>query len=652
MPEPRRSPNKPIGDGLGEDPVAQKKAERPLAAGKGIDFDGIPSPGYAPSDSNMAVSANYIVETVNVQFEVFSKTGASIAGPTNIKNLFSTLAGDCSANTDGDPVVLYDRAADRWVLSMIGVGSGFSECVAVSKTNDPTGAYYLYGYSFGSNLGDYPKFGTWATATNSAYLATYDIFLNGASYGGADLCGLDRTKMLAGNSSAAQLCKMTPSSEFSYLPGDYDGPTPPADGTPGVFINHDNGTSNQLYLRTLALDFASGTATMSAATKITVASFTDACHSSCVPEVGGTALDALGDLQMYRFAIRHFADHDRAVLNNTVLNSGTGAVRWYELYDPAGAVTLNQQGTYAPDSTWRWMASAAEDQNADIAIGYSASSSSIHPANRFAGRVPSDPSGTLESEISIIEGAGSQTGGLSRWGDYSALQVDPADDCTFWYVAQYEQASGSFNWHTRIASFSFTGCGAQGPDFSLSANPNAVSIADGSSGTSTITITPIDGFTGSVNFSAAGMPSGVTAGFSPNPATTTSTLTLTVPSGTPTGTSTVTITGVSGSLTHTTTVTLTVTASGPIVTLTPTSLTWGKVLVGATSGAKKVTVLNSGASTLTFNSIATTGDFALVPLTSKAACKSTLAAGKSCIVKVKFTPTQTGTRTGLVELHR
>lgn len=555
MPEPRRSPNKPIGDGLGEDPVAQKKAERPLAASKGLDFDGIPSPGYAPSDSNMAVSANYIVETVNVQFAVYSKTGSTIAGPTNITNLFKTLAGDCSANTDGDPVVLYDRAADRWFISMIGVGSGFSECVAVSKTNDPTGAYYLYGYSFAKNLGDYPKFGTWATATNSAYLASYDIFVNGASYGGADLCGLDRTKMLAGNSSAAQLCKITPSSEFSYLPSDMDGPTPPADGTPGVFINHDNGTNNQLFLRTLALDFASGTATLSAATKISVASFSDACHSSCVPEVGGTALDALGDLQMYRFAVRHFADHDRAVLNNTVLNSGVGAVRWYELYDPAGAVTLNQQGTYAPDSTWRWMGSAAEDQNGDIAIGYSASSSSIHPANRFAGRVPTDPSGTLESEISIIEGAGSQTGGLSRWGDYSALQVDPADDCTFWYVAQYEQASGSFNWHTRIASFSFTGCGGGG--------------------------------------------------------------------------------------------------GGAAVTLTPTSLKWGKVLVGTTVGKKKVTVTNSGSATLDITNIAVTGDFALVPVkqtkkVTPCANGTALAPGANCQIKVSFTPTQTGTRTGAV----
>ncbi len=257
---------------------------------------------------------------------------------------------------------------------------------------------------------------------------------------------------------------------------------------------------------------------------------------------------------MYRFAVRHFADHDRAVLNNTVLNSGTGAVRWYELYDPAGAVTLNQQGTYAPDSTWRWMASAAEDQNADIAIGYSASSSSIHPGNRIAGRVPGDPAGTLESELTLIAGGGSQNGGLSRWGDYSAMQVDPSDDCTFWYVAQYEKASGSFNWHTNIGSFAFNGCGGGG--------------------------------------------------------------------------------------------------GGPAVSLTPTSLKWGKVVVGTTLRMKKVILTNTGTHP-DHHEHRGDGDFALA--TVKQTKKVTpcvnggmVAAGGTCEIKVTFHPTQTGLRTGAV----
>jgi hypothetical protein len=165
---------------------------------------------------------------------------------------------------------------------------------------------------------------------------------------------------------------------------------------------------------------------------------------------------------MYRFAIRHFADHDRAVFSHAVANGSQVAVRWYELFDPAGAVTVNQQGTFAPDTTYRWMSSIAEDQNMNIGLGYSASSSTINPAIRFTGRVPSDPLGTMETEASLLIGTGSQTGGLSRWGDYTAMQVDPSDDCTFWYVDQYEKVSGSFNWNTNIGSFKFNGCGGGG----------------------------------------------------------------------------------------------------------------------------------------------------------------------------------------------
>ena len=186
-------------------------------------------------------------------------------------------------------------------------------------------------------------------------------------------------------------------------------------------------------------------------------------------------------------------------------------------------------------------------------------------------------------------------------------------------------------------------------DFSLSASPSSVSIAQGASGTSTITVTPQNGFNGSVTLSASGLPNGVTASFNPNPTTGVSTLTLTAGASAATGTSTVTITGVSGALTHTTTVQLTVTtALGPAVTLTPTSLAWGKVLVGVTKGPKVVTLTNSGSATLNISSIGISGDFALV--SGLKPCGSTLAAGKVCKLRVTFTPTQTGARTGAVTI--
>ena len=643
-PSPLRSKalNQPT---MQEDPVLQKEVKPLVSATTGVSFTAIPSPGYAPSDSNLAVGPNDIVEVVNVQFAVYSKSGSTLAGPTNIQSLFSSLSGDCSSGTYGDPIALYDRQADRWLLSMIGRGSTLSECIAISKTNDPAGAYYLYGYSFGSNLNDYPKLSTWATTTNSAYLATFNIFAGGSNFTGADLCGMDRTKALAGNASAAMLCQETPNSEGSYLPADMDGPTPPVDGTPGVFISWYNNSPGQLYLRKLTLNFSAGTATLSSPTVISVASDNLACGGgTCVPEEGTTQeLDSLGDRLMYRFAVRHFSDHDRAVVNHAVATGSTVGVRWYELYDPAGSVTLNQQGTFAPDSTYRWMASLAEDQLGDIGLGYSVSSTSIFPGIRFTGRVPADALGTMESETGLVVGTGAQEGGLSRWGDYTAMQVDPSDDCTFWYVDQYQAVTGSFDWSTNISSFIFNGCSTT-PNFSLSSSPSSVSIQQSNSGTTSISVVPVNGFTGSVTLSASNLPGGVTAAFNPNPTTSSSTLTLTVGSTTPPNTYSVTVSGTSGSLTNQTSVGLTVTqAPGqPVVSLSTTALAWGNVVVGTTAAAKSVTLHNTGTGVLNIASIAPSGDFAV----SSTTCGSTLAIGKSCVVRVTFTPTQVGSRTG------
>src|SRR5207248_3231228 len=150
---------------------------------------------------------------------------------------------------------------------------------------------------------------------------------------------------------------------------------------------------------------------------------------------------------------------------NHAITAGTSiGERWYELRVGTGnALSVFQQGTYAPDSTYRWMGSIAQDQSGDMALGFSKSSSSTHPAIAYTGRLVGDASGTMsQGEATVISGPGSQTGGLSRWGDYSEITVDPVDDCTFWYVNEYLPANGSFNWHTRIASFKFPSCGGGG----------------------------------------------------------------------------------------------------------------------------------------------------------------------------------------------
>jgi hypothetical protein len=298
------------------------------------------------------------------------------------------------------------------------------------------------------------------------------------------------------------------------------------------------------------------------------------------------------------------------------------------------------------------MPAIAMDHNQDIAVGFSRSGTAAgqYPSLVYAGRVPGDAAGTLEAEVTLKTGLGSQTGGGDRWGDYTSLTIDPTDDCTFWFSEEYQKQTGGFDWSTAVGTFIFPGCGTSTPDFSLSASPNTVTVTQGSSGTSTITVNPIDGFTGSVTLSASGLPSGVTAGFGTNPTTTTSLLTLTASATATTGTSTVTIQGVSGSLTHTTTVSLTVNPTGGsgAVTLSPTSETWGAVVIGKTAPGKNITLTNSGTGTLSIGSIAVSGDFALV--TSSKPCGATLAAGKNCKIEVNYTPTATGTRTGAVTI--
>jgi len=211
---------------------------------------------------------------------------------------------------------------------------------------------------------------------------------------------------------------------------------------------------------------------------------------------------------------------------------------------------------------------------------------------------------------------------------------------------------GSPNGSLLIAAL--VGSGGGSPNFTLSASPTSLTITQGSNGTSTITVTPVDGFTGSVTLSASGLPSGVTAGFSPNPTTTTSTLTLTASASAATGTVTVTIQGVSGSLTNTTTLSLTVnpSGSGAAVTLSPTSLSWGTIALGKTTSAKTVTLTNSGTATLSFSSITISGDFALVSGTKTCGTPvGTVAAGKTCNIKVTFTPEQAGPLTGAVTIN-
>lgn len=568
----------------------------PLNNFEGIDFPGV-SCNCAPPDTDGEVGATQYVQMVNEGVQVFDKsTGASVYGPVSISTLWSGFGGVCETGGAGDPVVLYDQFANRWLISQFAGGSTITdECVAVSTTSDASGSYYRYGFHLGSNFFDYPHLGVWP----DGYYASFNVFNSaGTTYLGPQPVVFDRSKMLNGQSASFQTVSPLGGSVAPFLPADVDGSTAPPSGAP----NHYAGFDNPLRLYNFHVDWntpANTTFTNNA--NLSVAGFTQLCTitRNCVPQPSTSSkLDGIGDRLMFRAAYRNFGDHESLVLNHTVdVGGGQAGVRWYELRGLGGSPSVYQQGSYAPDSTNRWMGSAAMDSAGDIAVGYSASSSTVFPSLRYAGRLAGDPLGQLsQGEVTLFAGLGSQTGTNNRWGDYSDMTVDPADDCTFWYTNEYYPTGVSqFNWRTRIGSFKFPGCGGapqptptntavstatntpvpptatatpnpNQPDFSLSVLPPSRTIARGSaSATYTVTLTSVNNFSGNVSLSVSGLPGKVSGTFSPNPVllsgggTGTSTLTVTAPRGSPTGTFTLTITGTAGGNSHSQNVTLTVT---------------------------------------------------------------------------------------------
>jgi hypothetical protein len=376
---------------------------------------------------------------------------------------------ECSSSAaaaSNDAVVQYDNLADdnlgdggtgRWLIAAPGVRSApYSECIAVSVTSDPTGAYYLYADTQSGNyFNDYPKFAVWPTVSNSAYLGSYNLTQNGTTIG-SDLCAYDRNAMLGGASSPEMLCTLV-SNDGNFLPADLDGAIPPKDGTPGYFLNL--GTTSSLRLYQLSPNFTTQTVARSSPLDIPVARFTEACVDACVPQPSTTTkLEALGDRLMYRLAYRVFPDHVAMAVNHSVIAGFTIGVRWYELRPTGNApFGIYQYGTFSPNSAYRWMGSMAMDQRGDIALGFSESSARIYPEIAYTGRTPSMTLGAMGTEAILQSGGGSQTG-YTRWGDYTAMRIDPTDDCTFWYTNQYYPVSAAYSWSTAIGRFRFTTC--------------------------------------------------------------------------------------------------------------------------------------------------------------------------------------------------
>jgi hypothetical protein len=535
----------------------------------GLGFEGVDASGFAPPDTNMAVGPNHIVQWVNVRFAIYDKSGIMLPGYPKPGNAFwQGFGGPCETRNDGDPIIQYDVVADRWIASQFTTASPYYQCFAISQTGDPNGAYNRYAYAFTNGFPDYPKISVW----KNAYFASYNIFTSaGGGWKGPRICAYDRAAMLAGT-SAVQECFNPGKSYGSLLPSDADGGSafaPPSNT--GYFLDYGN---NSLLLWRFSPNFVTpANATLTGPISLSTASFSPACGGgTCIPQPSGQNLDSLADRLMYRLAYRNFGDHEALVVNQSVTAGTSVGIRWYEIRNPLTSPTIFQQGTFAPDATFRWMGSAAMDKMGNIGVGYSASSNTVVPGIRYTGRETTDPLNTLQSEQIAYPGGGSQTGGLSRWGDYSAMRIDPSDDCTFWYTNEYIPNNGSFNWRTRIASFKFNSCNGQ--NFTIAATPSSSSVNAGNSATYTVSTTALNSYSGNVTLSATGLPAGASASFVPPSINGTGSSSLTVATSaatTPAGSYTLTITGSDGTISHSTTVTLAVTIPDFVISGSPLS---------------------------------------------------------------------------------
>jgi hypothetical protein len=402
-----------------------------------------------PPDPNGDVGPNHYVQMINLVFGVWDKSGTLLLGPLPNDALWAGFGGLCEFSNDGDPIVLYDPLADRWLLTQFVAGS--KQCVACSETGDPTGAYFRYEFPTPGN--DYPKHGVWP----EAYTFTYsDISVFGFDI---QVGALERDKILVGDPTAQMVLfpifpTLGVTEIYGVLPVDLDGPPPPP-GTPMIFLGP-QADGIGLAMWELSVDWTNpGSSTLDGPFFLPTEPF-DMGNVGVPQPFPGDVLDGLPRYMMHRLAFRDFGTHMAMVANHTVDVGGFddhAGIRWYELRNDGSGWSIFQQGTYAPDSDHRWMGSIAMDSNGNIALGYSVSGETTFPSIRYTGRTANAPLGEMNVvEQSIMEGSGVQ-GGSYRWGDYSMLAVDPVDDATFWYTNEYYAQTSSFNFQTRIGKF-------------------------------------------------------------------------------------------------------------------------------------------------------------------------------------------------------
>jgi hypothetical protein len=486
-----------------------KSLSRPMPNMPGplLTFEGIGDTcGCQPSDSEGDVGPNHYIEAINLSFKIFDKNGNTLSGPTTYNSFFNhppLTNTPCANANQGDPYVLYDKQADRWVLSDFAFpqfpGTSFWQCIGVSQSPDPVaGPWALYAIQIdptnNNQLGDYPKFAIWNDGgTQNAYFFTVNLFINNTTFVGVRVFGLDRTSMLAGNPANAIGFTIPPSAlgdGYSLVAANFRTGDPPPTGRDEMLLAIDAnfGTFTQVMGWLFHVDFANpanstlGTGSdHSPNALITVDPFVDAqtnaLGTDIIPQQGtAVKLDTLGDKIMTPVVYQNRGGTESLWADGTICQDAnctqpTG-IRWYQ-FDVTGgtfpATPVQQQTwTNAGDGLFRWMPSIAVDESGNTVIGYSTSSTGIFPSIRYAGRLTNDPPSDLgQGEGIMFAGVSAQTTG-PRWGDYTRTEVDPSTGMDFWHINQYAQNG---DWHTRIGKFNFVGGGTPTPTPTPTATP-------------------------------------------------------------------------------------------------------------------------------------------------------------------------------------
>ena len=463
-----------------------------------------------PPDPVGDVGPNHYVEMVNLTFAVYSKTGTRLLGPVDLGALWAGFPIEDCTDESGDPVVLYDQTTDRWLLTQFttrGLNPAtptapFYNCVAVSQTGDPTGAYFRYAFitqadeeDGGYFFPDYPKYGVW----RDSYIMTTRDFGFDDRYG-ISVYGLEKNKLVDGDPRARAVQFFLEDRDVpinligdGLLPPDLDGTTKPKSDVPAPIVGtQDDGgpygaTVDALNIWEFDVKWRSTpVASIVLKAQLPVAAFDSVfpCgvvpgsqppeSRDCLPQPGVTDgsqyLDILSYRQRptWRLAYRNKGAYETMVTNQSVeALPGVAGARWYEIRRTGGVYSVHQQGTYAPgDGVHRWMGSIAADKNGNMALGYSVvNGTDVFPGIRYTGRLAGDPLGQMTlGEATVVNGTAAQTHVNSRWGDYTSMNVDPVDDCTLWYVNEYYTVEGAAQaplgngWQTRIASFKLPGC--------------------------------------------------------------------------------------------------------------------------------------------------------------------------------------------------